>query len=398
MAQWRFSPQSLSRYICSGATNGFRCHETTPLRGFHYTTNYASALRDAPALTEALRGRLAAGKTVGPLPWDPSSVPADVDLCVNPLAAIRYKLEPDRCRPIDDPHVNSNLYAPYFPMPSFELLRTMATPGCWFGTQDVRSAFPCLPLHPDMWHYFAVAWLDLSAPQADALSAAMAAGPPGRPLPSRLVAAAQESLYVHTHGLFGPRDLPYIWTMYMLFVTMVSVELGIALTVPYLDDVTHLHDHRPEVALAMDRYGDLLADLGTPEKLLKRTPPFQKGEILGRHFNSRTFTVSVPRDKMARFSRMLRGLLSLAPPTVRDLESFLGLAAFIASVLPPYFGSFISPFHRLLRKVTRRGGARAPPHHRVRLDSAGGGAETRAAPSTKTIQSHATGHRPSRPN
>ena len=341
------TPASLASYIVNGAQHGFSCHFHSRLpRGVHYTPNYGSSRRDATAVSTALLTRLREGKTLGPLPWDGSLPPPLHTLCVNPLGSIRYKLEPDRARPIDDPFVNDVLYAPYFPMPAFALVRTFSTPGCWYATQDVRGAFPCLPLHPSMWPFFALAWFDLNFPH----SAQPSPSPPSassRPPHSRF-------LYIHTHGLFGPRDIPYIWTMYMLFVTLASVHLGIALTCPYLDDVTHIHDYRSEVEWAMERYSTLLDSFGTPDKLLKRVGPFQRGEILGREFNSRTFTVAVPMDKMRRIRLQFRRLARCRSPLAHALRSTMGLAAFVATVLPPIFGVFLAPLLDALHSVPSR--------------------------------------------
>jgi len=41
-----------------------------------------------------------------------------------------------------------------------------------------------------------------------------------------------ECMYVHTHGNFGVSVLPFIWSMYMLFVTLSAVDLGIAANAP----------------------------------------------------------------------------------------------------------------------------------------------------------------------
>ena len=338
-----FTLSGLSSYVLAGAKDGFRCHFARPAPlGLHLRANYKSALQDETRISKALTDRLSNGKTLGPFAWDGSLPPGYDRLCINPMGSVPYKYEPQRSRPIDDPWVNDYLRAPYFCMPSLALVRLFASPGCWFGLQDVASAFPCLPLHPDMWPFFGFLWHDLTSNQG--------ANPTARP----------RQLYLHTHGLFGPRDLPYIWTMYMLWVTMAALADGIPLAAPYLDDICHVNDHRHEVALYMDRYAALLASLGTPEKLLKRSGPFQKGELLGRLINSRTFTIGVPKEKMDRFTALLRRLFvpgSRRVPT-GDLRCLLGLANFIASVLPPAFACYLAPLFALFR------GLRLPRCHR----------------------------------
>jgi hypothetical protein len=356
MTQGRFTPVSLLEYITSGASSGFTNHFIEPPVGLHYTPNYGSARTDHLAVSTALRKRLASGQTLGPFSWDhklPASIPA---MCVDPLGAVPYKLEPDRRRPIQDAAVNQYLYAPYFPMPAFALVRSWATPNCWFGLQDVEGAFPCLGLHYSMWPFFCFAWYNLGAPPP---GGALGSDPPD----------FQEFLYINVAGLFGPRDIPYVFTMYMLLVTLLMVSMGIALVAPYLDDVCHVHEHRGEVSFAMDNTSVLWAHLGSPEKYSKREGPFQRGGLLGREINSRTFTVAVPSDKMVRFRGDLKQVLAPNGVRFRKLESILGLAAFIASVLDPVFGVFINP----LQDFTRAQSPSANPWRHIRLS-----AETRA--------------------
>lgn len=345
------SLSSLSAFVLAGARQGFSCNfAALPPVGLHHRSNYRSALDDAPRISSALISRLANNKTIGPFLWT-GRLPHGYDrLCVNPMGSVPYKYEPERSRPIDDPWVNDYIRAPYFPMPTLELVRLFASPGCWFGLQDVAGAFPCLPLHPTMWPYFAFLWHDLRSGSA----------PPATP--------RQQCLYMHTHGLFGPRDLPWLWTMFMLFVTMVAVAEGLPLSPPYLDDIPHVYDHKFEVDIALDRYAEILARMGTPEKPLKRSAPFQKGEILGRLFNSRTFTIGVPKEKIDRFTALLRRLFvpgSRRIPALA-LASLMGMAAFIASVLPPAFTAYLSPLYAMFRRsgVSLR---RRSRHHTLRV-------------------------------
>jgi hypothetical protein len=315
-----------------GAKEGFKHHITSPLTGFHYKHNYKSALVDAERVSVAIKKRIHAGKTIGPFAWD-KSLPFGLNtLCVNPMGSLPYKHEPHRARCIDDPIINEVIDPPPFCMPTFGLLRAFSTPGCWYGLQDVESAFLCLPIHYDMWQFFAFAWADVTS---------------NHPSAAALRKTAQDFLYFHTHGLFGGRDMPFIFTMYMLFVTMVATALGMGLAPPYIDDVPHVYDRRSETQWAMDRYADLLDELGSPEKESKRTLAFQKGSILGREFNSRAFTVGVPADKWQRFQSRLRRCFGPGPRSrripVTELDSLLGEAAFMATVLPVIFSNLVSP-------------------------------------------------------
>lgn len=330
--------EDLSNYVLRGAREGFKHNLASDFTGFHYKPNYKSARDDAERISTAIRKRLAAGKTRGPFPWD-QELPFGMDtLCVNPMGSVPYKHEPHRSRPIDDPAVNAVIDPPPFKMCTWDLVRTFSTPGCWYGLQDVESAFVCLPIHYDMWKYFAVAWSDVTV---------------DHPSASSLRSTAQQFLYFHTHGLFGSRDMPFIFTMYMLFVTMVATALGIGLAPPYLDDIPHVYDRRSEVEWAMERYSALLTAMGSPEKASKRVPAFQKGDILGRGLNSRTFTMAVPSDKMERFMSRLRRCFSPGPKSGRvpcsELSSLIGEAAFLATVLPTVFSNVMAPIMDLAR-------------------------------------------------
>jgi hypothetical protein len=330
--------RSLCDYVLEGAAHGFKHHFSTTFTGFHCKPNYKSAVVDAERITAALAKRVATGKTLGPIPWDGEQLAGMDTLCVNPMGSVPYKHEPLRSRPIDDPAVNAALYAPPFCMPTFQLVREFSTPGCWYGLQDVEAAFTCLPIHYDMWKFFAVAWADVTVTHPSAAA---------------LRAQAQHFLYVHTHGLFGSCDMPYIFTMYMLFVTMVSTALGMALAPPYLDDIPHVFERRSEVTWALERYSALLAALGSPEKASKRQEAFQRGDILGREFNSRSFTVGVPGDKMIRFLSRLRRMFGPGPRSGRipcaEVGSLLGEAAFISTVLPTVFANLMAPIFDMAR-------------------------------------------------
>jgi len=272
-------------------------------------------------------------------------------LYVNPLGSVPYKYE-DKSRPIDDPFVNDFLSSPYFPMPTFGLVRVFASFGCWIGLQDVKGAFPCLLLDPAMHKFFTFLWHDLR---------------PGEPEPDNTRDLVRY-LYVHTHGLFGPRDLPYIWTMYMLFITMAATSLGIPLSPPYLDDIPVVMERRSEASWAQERISALLDEVNTPEKALKHEPPFQKGSVLGREFNTRTFTVAVPADKMQRFISTLRRFFDPGPVSrrvpLKALQELTGQAAFIGSVLHHTFNSYMAPIYALLRGISVHGSRR---FHSVRL-------------------------------
>ena len=349
MANERFKDMgALSAYVVEGASNGFKCHfESDPPQGLFNKANYKSALEDADRISTSLQDRISKGRTIGPFLWEGSLPLGYSSLFVNPLGSIPYKYEPWRSRPIDDPIVNEYLWAPYFPMPTLGLIRAFSSPGCWYGLQDVASAFPCLPLHPSMWPYFGFLWNDLR---------------PGAETPS-------PSLYLHTHGLFGPRDLPYIWTMYMLFVSMAAVHLGIPLVAPYLDDICHVRDRRSEVAFDMHRTSEHLEDCGTPDKVSKRQGPFQKGAILGRLFDSKSFTISVPADKMQRLIASLKRVFSESrntsgKVTCKDYREFCGYASFVGSVLHKAFQSYLAPIFALLHLTSSR-----RPHNRIRLSA-----------------------------
>jgi hypothetical protein len=64
--------------------------------------------------------------------------------------------------------------------------------------------------------------------------------------------------------------MPFIFTMYLLFVTMVATALGIGLAPPYLDDIPHvyMYDRRSEVEWAM--HGAILRVLRSARRYMSR--------------------------------------------------------------------------------------------------------------------------------
>ena len=335
-----FTFDSLCDYIHDICDDGIRLQPAEHFQGLHSSPNYGSAMKDKEAISEALRSRIAKGQSVGPLPVIQNPLSHFHTFCINPLGSVRYKLEPNRARPIDDPFVNSALNPPYFPMPAFALIRELSFPGCWYGCQDVANAFPCLHFHASAFPYLAFLWYDVTSTEYK---------------------DPHECMYVHTHGNFGVSVLPFIWSMYMLFVTLSAVDLGIAFCPYYLDDITHVMESAAALEFNMDRYSDHLEEMGTPEKILKRKSG-QKVEILGRLFNSRAFTIAVPNDKLQRLLSALARMV-LSRVSFLFLESFLGLCAFVAESLPPIFGAFLSSLIAQLKACRSR-------HHKVTLSAA----------------------------
>ena len=68
-----------------------------------YYKNYRSALDNIETVSDALRKRVSAGKTLKLGPWKPGDdFPSGIRGCVVPQGAVAKKLEPDSIRPTSD--------------------------------------------------------------------------------------------------------------------------------------------------------------------------------------------------------------------------------------------------------------------------------------------------------
>jgi len=154
-----FVPMRDAVYVLRGLRFGFDLGvDVALLKGKRWFGNYSSALDSREQVTQAVRERVSACKTIALcacglkdarlLPW--------ASCRVFPLGAVSKPLEPDTVRPISD-HTKSGLKAATddsrlkHTLNTYEEIADFFKRGHVMRMMDVKGAFPLLPLAPILW-------------------------------------------------------------------------------------------------------------------------------------------------------------------------------------------------------------------------------------------------------
>jgi hypothetical protein len=162
-------------FVLQGLWFGFDLGvDVTKLKGKRWFRNYTSAEEHREQVTEAVRDRVEARKTIALcacrfrdarlLPWPSCRV--------FPLGAVPKPLEPEKVRPVSD-HTRSGLKDATddtglkHTITALQDIARSLLPGHVMRMMDVSGAFPLLPLAPALWVYFLHWWFTVDG-QRDA--------------------------------------------------------------------------------------------------------------------------------------------------------------------------------------------------------------------------------------
>ena len=325
---------ALATYVEEGAGAGaFSLGiDRSLMRGKRISGNYTSAEMAREEVTKSVAKRVTRGHTLGPYRVEDLRAMGIPDLACNSIGAVSKKNTTDM-RPVDDMHANDAISPPKFGMPSIDILREDATPGCFWWTVDAEDAFANVDLGAADRPFMLFRWYHIDD--------------------TNFEGSSHDYVYLHVRGNFGPRTLPYIYTMIQLYVNVASMAVGV--TPPptgFIDDNTATRKTYDDSYESLQLYKQHLRMAGLPDKESKEMPPFQVGIILGRWFDSLRMTMSITPDKLRHLETMFVHVVSpRAKVSVKFLESFVGFWEFCLECLPQCLKSFAHDTHAFMSKV-----------------------------------------------
>lgn len=316
--------QSDVEYVLNGIRNGFDLGvDETKLQGKRVFKNYKSAYEKAGLVSDALRKRVRAGKTLklGAFDGDARQLPGDAGIVV-PNGSVAKKLEPDSVRPFSDHSVTSfnaacDMSAVEHTLDTYNEIAEALKPGYYMRVEDVEGAFPILPLHPKVWKYMYVWWYDVDEPMESQLK--------------------PNTLYVHVFADFGTGPLPGIWDKFFRVCKAMCVYTG-ALKLPmphFVDDNSIIGPDAAEVDKVAGDVGDYLATLGVHFKRLKSRAAAARQLVLGFWWDSRARTRELEPKKLELYLGFMRGLLRKRAVTLLELQTLAGRIQRGAMTMPP---------------------------------------------------------------
>ena len=143
----------------------------------------------------------------------------------------------------------------------------------------------------------------------------------------------QDYLYVDTHGNFGPRPWPFMFTMLMLYVNIAAKAKGISVPPAFIDDNIHCST-MPDLLRMTPAYYAHLKLAGLSDKLEKRELIQFAGDLLGVWFCSISMTMSIPQDKVVRLTATMQAMIDTPKANVKDMHEMLGYWEFCSALLP----------------------------------------------------------------
>lgn len=338
-------------YVMRGLEDGFDLGlDEAQVKGRQYYRNYKSALEHRGTVTEALRKRVEAGKTVRLGAWKPGEpLPSGRKGCVVPQGAVPKKLEPDSIRPTSD-HTKTTLNAAVdmgaveHTLDTYAEIARELKKGFYMRVEDIDGAFPILPLAPRVWKYMFVHWFDLERPLEE------------QDHPS--------VLYMHVFADFGAAPSPGMWDRFFRCAKAMARAAGV-LTLPmphYVDDNSIIGPDSGEVDRAAERLGDFFAGLGIRFKKLKSRPAALRQLVLGFWWDSNSRTRTLEEKKLDVYLNHLRAAADARTLTLHDLQVLSGRMQRAALTMPPRAIVYLGNLLQLMRGLKL-------PWHRRRLTS-----------------------------
>ena len=338
-------------YVLNGIRHGFDLGvDEAKLPGKRVHRNYKSAYEKADLVSEALRKRVAKGKTLklGKFYGNADELPGVSGIIV-PNGSVAKKLEPDAVRPFSD-HTKTgfnaacDMGAVAHTLDTYTEIAAELKPGYFMRIEDVDGAFPILPLHPSVWKYMYVWWFDVDRPLSEQK------GP--------------NTLYMHVFADFGTGPLPGIWDKFWKVCKAMATITG-ALTLPmphFVDDNSVIGPDEDEVNRVAEAVGIYLGRIGVPFKHLKSRAAASKQLVLGFWWDSVERTRTLEVHKLEMYLDYMRQIARQRTVTLLELQVLSGRVQRATMTMPPgatvYLASVLSlmkglklPWHK--RRLTR---------------------------------------------
>ena len=344
----KFSPRDAG-YLIDGVSKGFDLGlDESMMKGKRVFRNYPTAYEAKEKVSDALRARVEAGKTLklGAFDGDASKLPGECATVV-PMGAVAKKLEPDKVRPFSD-HTKTCLNAAArdrieHTLDTYDEIAKELKPGYFARIEDVDAAFPVLPLHPRVWNHMLIWWYDVDRPLED-----QPEGP--------------NTLYSHVFADFGTAPLPGIWDLFWKAIKAMAEHDGV-LTLPmphFVDDNTLIGPSEEEVNRVGEELSDYVEALGVPFKRLKTRKAADRQLVLGFWWDSVLRTRSLEEGKLEIYIDFLLEMASKSVLTLAELRVLIGRMHRASMTMPSGSKAFLGSVLKMLRGLRL-------PHHRRRM-------------------------------
>jgi hypothetical protein len=330
-------------FVIDGLVRGFDCGiDPSLLSGGKYFSNYSTALEARPAVSKAIRSRLAAAKSYELFEWNKSQrsrLPWPAWRCFS-IGAVSKPMEPGVMRPFSD-HTKSGVNS------STDLTFLRHTLGAYeevalylkhmyaMRVGDVDGAFPLLPLRPTVWMFFLFHWYNVWLPDTDVTSPKM--------------------LHWHVCGDFGTSGMPGTWKVFFsdVMVGVARSEMIITLPMPvFVDDVAHIGPTILQVDDEGVRFRVWLSALGIFMKVLKDRLGALTQLYLGFWWDSANRTRTLEERKFRAYVEMLADFAERRSLSLRDMQRVAGKMQRAVMTLPPGAACFLANIFALMRGLS----------------------------------------------
>lgn len=178
-------------------------------------------------------------------------------------------------------------------------------PGDFMSSVDISAAYRSILIHPSQWKFQGIAW-DFDG---------------------------DKKFLYDTHGCFGLRCAPYLFTQITNFVLRCLQRRGFTRCLVYLDDFLVLGSSAQECIEAQQMLISILRSLGFYIAWKKCVAPSQIITYLGVTFNSVQMSVSLPQDKMDRLHQELKFFIDKDRATKHQIQRLCGILSHCAKVV-----------------------------------------------------------------
>ena len=335
-----FVPMRDAVYVLRGLRFGFDLGvDVALLKGKRWFGNYSSALDSREQVTQAVRERVSACKTIALcacglkdarlLPW--------ASCRVFPLGAVSKPLEPDTVRPISD-HTKSGLKAATddsrlkHALNTYEEIADFFKRGHVMRMMDVKGAFPLLPLAPILWVYFLHWWFNVDE-----------SGDPD-----------EMWMYVHLTGDFGASGMPGTWKIFFDVMIGTARSVGV-LTLPmpvYVDDLALIGQVAAQVDSEGEQLRDWLEDHGVTMKKIKERSANAVQLALGLIWDSNARTRTLEATKLKAYVEQLQEYSQRKTLSLREMQQVGGRMQRAMMTLPKGAQCFLAALFALMRGLS----------------------------------------------
>jgi len=288
--------------IIHGVDIGYRGSRRLKVVGPNFVNSGAESL----AVTQSLTEEVALGRIIGPFAQPPFQ-----HYRCSPLKTVEKKGQPGKFRIIhhlSHPHqqsINSSTLNWPCHLARFEqaanIVRKLGR-GCYLAKIDIKAAYRAVPVRPADWPLLGMTW--------------------------------GNRYYFHSTLPFGLRSSCHLWERYATAAQWIANHHGpIEFILHYVDDFLIACKTRRECEQQLQRFLDLLCQLGLPIADNKTAGPSTHITFLGILIDTAAMTVSLDADRLEIIRSTLNTWVGRQTCSLRQLQSLLGILSWASMVV-----------------------------------------------------------------